>query len=108
MKSMKNLIRILLLTLTIMSCQKDFVNSDVDVKIAAPSEVSAAFKITNDNSGLVNIVPESNGGLKHVVSYNDGSSESDTLDLGQSIDHTFAEGNYEIAVKALGYNNLTS
>jgi hypothetical protein len=91
-----------------MSCQKDFVNSDVDVKIAAPSEVSAAFKITNDNSGLVNIVPESNGGLKHVVSYNDGSSESDTLDLGQSIDHTFAEGNYEIAVKALGYNNLTS
>ncbi|MEJ6556892.1 MAG: PKD domain protein [Flavobacteriaceae bacterium] len=105
---MKNLIRILLLTLTIMSCQKDFVNSDVDVKIAAPSEVSAAFKITNDNSGLVNIVPESNGGLKHVVSYNDGSSESDTLDLGQSIDHTFAEGNYEIAVKALGYNNLTS
>lgn len=108
MKSMKNLIRILLLTLTIMSCQKDFVNSDVDVKIAAPSEVSAAFKITNDNSGLVNIVPESNGGLKHVVTYNDGSSESDTLDLGQSIDHTFAEGNYEIAVKALGYNNLTS
>ena len=108
MKSMKNLIRIILLTLTVMSCQKDFVNTDVDVEIAAPSEVSAEFKITNDNSGLVNIVPKSNGGLKHVVSYNDGSSESDTLDLGQSIDHTFAEGNYEIAVKALGYNNLTS
>ena len=108
MKSMKNLIRIILLTLTVMSCQKDFVNSDVDVEIAAPSEVSAEFKITNDNSGLVNIVPKSNGGLKHVVSYNDGSSESDTLELGQNIDHVFAEGNYEIEVKALGYNNLTS
>jgi len=108
MKSMKNLIQIILLTLTVMSCQKDFVNSDVDVEIAAPSEVSAEFKITNDNSGLVNIVPKSNGGLKHVVSYNDGSSESDTLELGQNIDHVFAEGNYEIEVKALGYNNLTS
>ena len=108
MKSMKNLIRIILLTLTVMSCQKDFVNTDVDVEIAAPSEVSAEFKITNDNSGLVNIVPKSNGGLKHVVSYNDGSSESDTLELGQNIDHVFAEGNYEIEVKALGYNNLTS
>ena len=108
MKSMKNLIRIILLTLTVMSCQKDFVNTDVDVEIAVPSEVSAEFKITNDNSGLVNIVPKSNGGLKHVVSYNDGSSESDTLELGQNIDHVFAEGNYEIEVKALGYNNLTS
>jgi len=105
---MKNLIRIILLTLTVMSCQKDFVNTNVDVEIAAPSEVSAEFKITNDNSGLVNIVPKSNGGLKHVVSYNDGSSESDTLELGQNIDHVFAEGNYEIEVKALGYNNLTS
>ena len=108
MKSMKNLIRIILLTLTVMSCQKNFVNTDVDVEIAVPSEVSAEFKITNDNSGLVNIVPKSNGGLKHVVSYNDGSSESDTLELGQNIDHVFAEGNYEIEVKALGYNNLTS
>ena len=106
MKSIKNIIHLTLLLLIIVGCEKDYINTDNDVVIAAPSEVSATFKITNDNSGLVTIAPKSNGGLKHVVAYNDGSSESDTLDLGQSIDHTFVEGNYDIAVEALGYNNL--
>lgn len=106
MKSIKNIIHLTLLLLIIVGCEKDYINTNYDVVIAAPSEVSATFKITNDNSGLVTIAPKSNGGLKHVVAYNDGSSESDTLDLGQSIDHTFVEGNYDIAIEALGYNNL--
>ena len=108
MKSIKKLTQLLLLTLLLVSCQKDYINSEVDVVVAAPTEVSATFKISTDNSGLVNIAPKSNGGLKHVVHYNDGSNASDTLSLGQSIDHTFAEGNYDIAIKALGYNNLTT
>lgn len=107
MKKTKHIIYFLFL-LVIAACEKDYINSDNNIQIAAPSEVSASFNITNDNSGNVNITPKSNGGLMHIISFNDGNSVIDTLDLGESMMHSFAEGNYDISVKAVGYNDLAT
>ena len=108
MKKIKQIL-CFLFVLVLAACEKDYINTIQNVEVAAPTEVAASFNITNDNSGNVTITPKSNGGLVHVVSFNDGTSAvADTLDLGESMTHQFVEGNYTVNVEAVGYANLSA
>ena len=91
-----------------MNCEKEFINPDFETNLTAPTEVGAMFNISNDNSGIVVITPQSQGGLKHEVRFGDGSTEKATLDLGESVSHVFAEGNYDVEITSIGYNDLST
>lgn len=105
MKKIKLLFGVLFIT-AFLACEKDFINSDFNTNLAAPTNVSAKFKISNDNSGTVIITPQSEGGLKHEIVFGDGTAEKATVDLGNNVSHIFAEGNYEVEVTSIGYNEL--
>ncbi|MDB2521085.1 PKD domain protein [Flavobacteriaceae bacterium] len=89
-----------------MSCNKDFINSDFNTNLSAPTDVSAKFKISNDNSGMVTIAPQSVGGIKHEVVFGDGTTEKASVDLGGVVSHIFAEGSYDVEVTSIGYNEM--
>ena len=56
MKTIKQIFTLLFVFTTIISCNEDFME-ETDFGIVAPSEVSARFQITQDNTGLVTITP---------------------------------------------------
>jgi len=103
---MKTLKYILSLTLIVfISCSDDNDLSFVD-NVAAPANVSAQFLITQDNTGLVTITPNSEGGVSYDVTFGDGSTETANLNQGESIQHTYAEGTYPIGIEAIGITGL--
>ena len=82
-------------------CDEDFSdNNEFAKNIAPPSNVSASFDITQDNTGLVTITPTGDGAISFVIDYGDGSPASSSIKTGGSVKHTFKEGNH-----TEGYSN---
>jgi len=105
---MKTLKYILSLTLIFfISCSDDNDLSFVD-NVAAPANVSAQFLITQDNTGLVTIIPNSEGGVSYNITLGDDTAEPASIDQGKNIQHTYAEGTYSIGVEAIGITGLST
>ncbi len=88
------------------SCSDDdndlsFLNS-----VTAPSSVSALFQVTQDNTGLVTITPSSEGGVSYNITLGDDTAEPVSVDQGDNIDHTYAEGTYTVVIEATGITGL--
>ena len=60
MKTIKKLFTLLFVFTAFVSCKEDFLE-ETDFGIVAPSNVSATFNITQDNTGLVTITPTAVG-----------------------------------------------
>jgi hypothetical protein len=75
--------------------------------IPAPAKVSAVFDITQDNTGLVSIVPNAEGAQKFVISFGDGSEPAE-YNSGAIATHTYNEGVYTVSITAVGITGLTS
>ena len=89
------------------SCEKeDF--SDADYSILPPDNVSAHFVITQDNTGTVTITPQGDGALKFDVNPGNGTDVIKGVSPGGSSQQVYAEGTYNVGVKAYGYNNLVN
>ncbi|MCY2685559.1 hypothetical protein [Salinimicrobium sp. TH3] len=99
---MKKFIKIFLslfITLAIAGCDKDDDDLGVDLEgLDAPSNLSATFDITQDNTGLVSITPTGIGANLFTVDFGDGSPVSEEFRVGESIQHVYAEGNYDVVV----------
>ncbi|MHA3787190.1 hypothetical protein ACX0HA_03195 [Flavobacterium hauense] len=107
---MKNIKILLLFMLTAfaISCSDDE-NSLNDVNNGAPaSNISALFTITQDNSGLVTITPNADGAIRFEVYDGDGAVEPVALGIGQSMQHTYAEGIYQIRIVAYDITGKSS
>lgn len=63
-------------------------------------DIGAVFEITNDNTGIVTITPTGEGVTGYVVDFGDGSEVSDEIRPGESVNHAYAEGNYDVVVTA--------
>lgn len=90
------------------SCSDDdndlsFLNS-----VTAPSNVSALFQVTQDNTGLVTITPSSEGGVSYNITLGDDTAEAVSISQGENIEHTYAEGTYTVEVEATGITGLTA
>lgn len=98
MKHIKNIFKTIFIILVIISCDED---RDLDFldSIVVPSNVSAIFDVTQDNTGLVTITPNADGASFYVIVFGDGSDDA-TINAGESVEHTYAEGNYEVTVRA--------
>ena len=75
MKTIKQIFTLLFVFTTIISCNEDFME-ETDFGIVAPSEVSASFQITQDNTGLVTITPTAVNAISFDVDFGDGSAVS--------------------------------
>ena len=110
--NMKNIYKIfgsMFFIFLLIGCDEDFSdNNEFAKNIAPPSNVSASFDITQDNTGDVTITPTGEGAISFVIDYGDGSPVSSSIKSGGSVKHTFKEGNHTIKVTATGLNNLTT
>ena len=105
-KKIKYLFSLSLVLVFFMNCSEDDNDLGFVDNVVAPTEVSAIFNITQDNSGLVSITPNSTGAVSYEIGFGDGSNEMATLETGESITHTYEEGTYAVAIKAIGITGL--
>ena len=61
---------------------------DVIANASAPSNVSAVFSITQDNSGIVTITPSGDGATSFDIFFGDGSGDHETVAVGESLTRT--------------------
>lgn len=99
---MKKYIKIFLsvfVTMAVLGCDIDDDKLGVDLEgIQAPANLGATFQITQDNSGLVTITPTGDGATLFSVDFGDGSPASEELKAGESVQHVYAEGEYDVVV----------
>ncbi len=74
--------------------------------IAPPANVDAVFDITQDNTGLVTIVPNSEGATSYTIEFGDGATED--LKAMESTTHIYPEGVYQVGITAKGITGLTT
>ncbi|MDO6759677.1 PKD domain-containing protein [Tamlana sp. 2_MG-2023] len=105
MKITKYIFKICLLALMVMGCSEDD-NLDYIDNIVAPTNVSAAVSVTQDNTGLVTIIPLGEGVVNYIVNYGDGTVDSDPIDPGKNTQHVYEEGVYDAKITAIGLSGL--
>ena len=106
---MKTLKYIFSLALVIfISCAEDDNNLSFVDEVAAPTNVSALFQITQDNTGTVTIIPNSEGAVTYNITLGDDTAEPIIIENGENIVHTYNEGSYTIGIEAVGITGLTT
>jgi len=103
MKHIKIIYKAFIVLLFISACTEEE-NLDFLENIALPTNVEAIFKITQDNTGLVTVIPTAEGTVSFDVHFGDTTAEPAELEQGSSIDHIYAEGTYEVNV--IAYNSV--
>ncbi len=106
MKRYKNILALLFISLLVFSCLTDEDELYSFDYITEPTNVDAVFDVTQDNTGLVTIVPNSEGATKYTVDFGDGTSEE--LKMLESVSHVYPEGVYQVEITAHGITGLTS
>ena len=99
MKKMKNIYKFFFLLLVVVACEEDLRDTSFADNMAPPSEVTASYAITQDNTGSVTITPTAQGAVSFEIFFGD-NSDSATLNQGESVEHIYAEGTYQVIVAA--------
>lgn len=107
MKKIKYIMSAIVMIFMVIACSEDDNTLDVD-SIAAPTNISAAARITNDNTGLVTLTPLGEGVTKFDLMFGDGSDGVSGINPGSSVVHTYEEGSYELTITAYGLNGLST
>jgi len=109
MKALQYILGLAFLTTVAFSCKKD---SYTDVSLVdsgvTPSKLSALFTITQDNTGMVTITPNGEGGTIYDVYFGDGTTSPANIQSGGSAVHKYKEGNYTVRVVAHGITGKTA
>lgn len=111
MKTLKNLF-IYMFSLTalvlVSSCEKEE-TSYAFQDVSAPTNLAIAFDIAQDDSGTVTVTPSAEGASSFEIFFGDVEDETPVqVAPGESADHVYAEGTYEMKVVAVGITGLTS
>lgn len=107
MKKINYIYSAICMLLLSIGCSEDVVDlsyADAD-NLPAPANVSATLNVSQDNSGTVSITPSGENASEFEINYGDGTEETVTLTTGQSTEHIYTEGNYDIQVMASGIGN---
>jgi len=68
----------------------------------APAKVSALFYITQDNTGLVTITPNGEGGSTYDVYFGDATTKPAIVPVGGNTTHIYPEGVYTVKIVTHG------
>lgn len=110
MKALKYILSTIVLIAIVWGCVKkdEFGSLDFVDTATAPANVTALFSITQDNTGLVTITPNGDGASIFSINFGDGSSDIENIKLGENVNHTYAEGNYDVTVNTKGITGLSA
>ena len=109
MKKLKYTFGLCLTLLMLISCADDDNNFDyIDQAYLAPANVSALFQVTQDNTGVVTIIPNADGAVSYNILLGDGTTESVSVNQGEHIIHTYPEGTYTVTIEAVGITGSKS
>jgi len=109
MNQFKNIISLLIILTIAVSCTKDENDLSALNGVTAPSNVTAIFDITQDNTGLVTIIPNADGVTMFKVTFGDVTGETPTdYKLGEKITHVYSEGVYTVGITAVGLTGLST
>ena len=103
MKKIKTYYKALFLLVFLVACTEDDLRelSYLDT-IAVPTNLAVAFNITQDNTGLVTLSPTATSASNYEIYFGDGTSTPEELIQGESVDHMYIEGTYD--VRLVAYN----
>ena len=109
MKNIKFLLLFFALALFAVACEDDPYDISAVDAITAPTNLSAIFDITQDNTGLVSIVPQAEGVAQFRLEFGDVVAEVPTeYGLNEKISHIYEEGIYTVTITAVGVTGLTA
>lgn len=109
MRTIKNVLIFFLATVVISSCNNDEEVSFALQEISAPTNLSAVFDIANDDSGEVSVTPTGDGASVFEVFFGDVENETPTqVNPGETITHTYGEGEFTLRVVGIGATGLKS
>ena len=109
MKHFKNITLLLVFLIFAFSCNKEIDNLKELSGVTAPTEVSAKFDITQDNSGLVTVFPNAEGVTEFLITFGDVADETPTkYGINETITHTYEEGVFSVGITASGITGLTT
>ena len=109
MKSLKYIFSMALLLTVIAGCKKDkYDDTSFVTNAAAPAKLSALFNITQDNTGLVTITPNGEGGISYDIFYGDTTAVPATVLAGKNTQHTYPEGVYNVKIVSHGITGKTT
>ena len=97
MKTKFNKLLLFIVAIIFIACDDDELTN---VVVDLPQNVSADFKITQDNSGLVTITPTADSASQFKIDFGDGSEPITEIKPGDNVQHVYLEGNYEVEITA--------
>ncbi|TBW27108.1 hypothetical protein [Gramella sp. KN1008] len=90
-------------------CADDDITNYAFAEVSAPSNVSADFNVTQDDTGTVTITPSGEGAQMFEVYFGDVENETPVeVPAGENATHVYDEGEYEVKIVAIGSTGLTS
>jgi putative transposon-encoded protein len=107
MKRIKNISAFVFLVLLAIACIIDKDELYSFDYITAPAKVSAVFDITQDNTGLVSILPNAEGAQKFKINFGNGAPEAEIF-AGAVATNNYAEGKFVLTITAVGITGLES
>lgn len=109
MKTIRYFLSIALLVAVLAGCKKESFDDTSFVNgISSPDKLSVMFNITQDNTGLVTIIPNGEGVASYDVYLGDATTEPVKVNAGQTTQHNYAEGVYTVKIIGHGLNGETT
>ncbi|PQJ81535.1 carbohydrate binding domain-containing protein [Polaribacter glomeratus] len=108
MRKNKNIYKIFFMLFLIVACTDNLRDISFVDNIALPTNISAIYNITQDNTGTVTITPNADGAQSFSVYLGDSTLEPVVISQGESVNHVYAEGSYEVKVVASNLNGDTA
>ena len=103
MKNFKYLLAVCTSLILLVGCKKDLFEDVAFLDgVSASAKLSALYNITQDNTGLVTIIPIGEGVTSFDIYYGDGTVAPVKVLPGKSTQRVYKEGLYK--VKIVGYN----
>ncbi|MFD0794879.1 hypothetical protein ACFQZX_14730 [Mucilaginibacter litoreus] len=102
MKAIKYFLSVTLLLAVITGCKKDYTDTSFVQQAAEPGKLGVMFDITQDNTGMVTIIPSGEAITSYDVYYGDNGENFEKVNAGKTAQHKYAEGVY--TVKIVGHS----
>lgn len=107
MKTLKYILSTVLIIAAFFGCtEEEFGSVDFVSTATAPTNITALFNVTQDNTGVVTITPNSEGAINYDVFLGDETAEPINLKQGESYTHTYIEGTYDVKIIGYGITGL--
>ena len=108
MNTTKYLLSFCLVALTLWTCADDEKNAAFVNSATEPTGLDLQFDVTQDNTGLVTILPLAEGAVTFDITFGDDTPDPAQVDNGQNVSHTYAEGEYTVTATAYGVTGLST